>query len=96
MRPFQNTLPYNNSLYIIGQSDSFNDTTYQAELLQDQNVTVYSVGVGQYAAITELLAMASDQRYVFTVDDYDTIDSVAGPLADITCHGRTSFHDCDS
>jgi len=51
-------------------------------------VTVYTVGVGQYANEAELKAVATVGSYYFRVDNYQRIDEVAGPLADATCAGK--------
>ncbi|XP_045184201.2 sushi, von Willebrand factor type A, EGF and pentraxin domain-containing protein 1-like [Mercenaria mercenaria] len=67
-----------------GHSDNFNATAEQARLLKETGVTVYSVGVG-LTDEKELQLIASNTTYVFTVDNYDTINEIAGPLAGVTC-----------
>ncbi|XP_052771609.1 sushi, von Willebrand factor type A, EGF and pentraxin domain-containing protein 1-like [Mya arenaria] len=74
-----------------GQSDDVNRTIAQADLLKNSGVTIYTVGVGDFANILELGPVASpragtfNETYYFTVDNYANIDQVSGPLADATC-----------
>jgi hypothetical protein len=70
--------------YFAGHSDNFNETVDQAQLLKDSGVTIYSVGVG-LTDEKELQLIASNATYVFTVDNYDRIDEITGPLAGVTC-----------
>ncbi|XP_052771155.1 sushi, von Willebrand factor type A, EGF and pentraxin domain-containing protein 1-like [Mya arenaria] len=74
-----------------GQSDDVNRTIAQAEMLKNTSVTIYTVGVGDYANELELGPVASpragsfNETYYFPVDNYANIDQVSGPLADATC-----------
>ena len=86
------SLEQNSHLYIhTGHSDNFNETVEQAQLLKDSGVTIYSVGVG-LTDEKELKLIASNETYVFTVDNYDRIDEIAGPLAGVTCACMLYFY----
>ncbi|XP_053386777.1 complement receptor type 1-like [Mercenaria mercenaria] len=77
-----------------GHSDNINETAEQAQLLKDSGVTIYSVGVG-LTDVKELELIASNTTFVFTVDNYDRINEITGPLAGITCASTLGPSDDD-
>jgi len=74
--------------YQQGQSDNINQHPDQAELLRNSGVTVYTVGVGDYAKEEELKAVATQNSYFYYFDNYSHIDEVVGPQADAICSGK--------
>ncbi|XP_052773190.1 sushi, von Willebrand factor type A, EGF and pentraxin domain-containing protein 1-like [Mya arenaria] len=76
-----------------GQSNNINKTVTEARRLRDKGVTIYTVGVGDYANMDELGAAASNPSYYFSVDKYENIVNVTGPLAEVTCSGYAAVVD---
>ena len=72
---------------ITGASDDAINTTNEATLLKNNNVTIYSVGIG-VADDKELNAIASSESYVFHEENYSNISQVSGPLAQAICLGK--------
>ncbi|KAL4216425.1 cr1 protein [Mactra antiquata] len=71
-----------------GNSDDVNATRAEAELLRNEGVTIYAVGVGG-AVSQEINNIATNSNYVFHVDNYADISQIEGPLAGVTCETQS-------
>lgn len=75
-----------------GQSNSAAATASEAALLRKAGVTVFSIGVGSGAKLSELNAMATDPdaTHVFQVTNFASLDNIKGTLSKKTCEGKLS------
>ena len=64
-------------------------TASEAAKLRAMGVTVFSIGVGSGAKMSELNAMATDpdNSHVFTVTNFNSLNTIKGTLAQKTCQG---------
>ena len=64
-------------------------TSQEATKLRNNGITIFSIGVGSGAKLTELNAMATDpdKTHVFTVTNFSSLDKIKGTLAQQTCNG---------
>ncbi|XP_060572980.1 collagen alpha-6(VI) chain-like [Ruditapes philippinarum] len=73
-----------------GMSTKRQDTRLAAKTLRDHNVHVVAIGIGKEVSHKELIDIASpgDQHspsYVFSVGDFNALDTLLKQLVDITC-----------
>ena len=68
-------------------------TSSEAAKLRAAGVTVFSIGVGSGAKMSELNAMATnpDSSHVFTVTNFNSLSTIKGTLAQKTCEGESCF-----
>ena len=80
-------------IYSTGQSNSMSATASEAAKLRAMGVTVFSIGVGSGAKMSELNAMATDpdNSHVFTVTNFNSLNTIKGTLAKQTCQGLYAF-----
>ncbi|KAH3769203.1 hypothetical protein DPMN_170452 [Dreissena polymorpha] len=73
-----------------GNSTNQADTISEAEKLQNTNVIVFAIGVGNKIHQTELEAIASKpyNTFMFRVDDYSNLTTIIRTLATKICKGR--------
>ena len=73
----------------IGQSSSASATSSEAAKLRAAGVTIFSIGVGSGAKLSELNAMATDpdKTHVFTVTNFASLNTIKAGLAQKTCEG---------
>lgn len=66
-------------------------TSSEAAKLRAAGVTIFSIGVGSGAKTAELNAMATDPdgTHVFTVTNFNSLNTIKGTLAQKTCEGMT-------
>ncbi|KAK3778041.1 hypothetical protein RRG08_021522 [Elysia crispata] len=76
-----------------GKSDNANFSAAAAKKLKDENVTVFSIGVGNQTDQTELNAIASDpdRTHVFSVDDFNSLSTIKGSLLKRVCKAEPAF-----
>lgn len=60
-------------------------TRVQAELAKKDEITIFSIGIGNETDQTELMAIASSARYLFEVGDYDTLITLDNVVAHRAC-----------
>ncbi|KAK7494669.1 hypothetical protein BaRGS_00014067, partial [Batillaria attramentaria] len=70
-----------------GQSTNPNDTIRAAQEARDAGITLFAVGVGDLAEMSELEEIATDPdaEYVFTVTDYSKLDNIAATFQEAVC-----------
>ncbi|CAH1791714.1 unnamed protein product [Owenia fusiformis] len=70
-----------------GISSDRKKTVLEAKQLHQKGVTVFAIGVGANINKKELEAIASDpdEQYVYTVDNYDALDTIKNMLAMKAC-----------
>ena len=68
-----------------GKSDKPLDTLEQAYLLKKAGITTFAVGIGESVDKEELMGIASDEKYVFTVDTFDALVTLQSILAYEAC-----------
>ena len=71
-----------------GASNSKPDTIQSAKLLHQNNVTVFAVGIGN-AKQDELLAIASDDKLVYTYTDFSMLSKIKDKFSKETCEGNS-------
>ena len=71
-RPQSQAIPRVAVVITDGQSDSYSATVTAAQNAHDDEITIFSVGVGSNVNTNELDAIASDPSYVFTLTGFDT------------------------
>lgn len=67
-----------------GESDSESATVAAAKALQNENISVFAVGVGN-AKASELKAMASKPEYVYNTEDFDKLGLLLDTFKKETC-----------
>lgn len=70
-----------------GQSNNKSATLAQAAELHKTNINVFAVGVGSTVDQAELNAIASKSSNVFTVTNFDALDSIQAQLRKTACEG---------
>ncbi|XP_060600216.1 uncharacterized protein LOC132753729 isoform X4 [Ruditapes philippinarum] len=75
-----------------GQSNSAAATSSEAALLRKAGITVFSIGVGSGAKLSELNAMATDPdaTHVFQVTNFASLDNIKGSLSKKTCEVKAT------
>ncbi|KAK3092700.1 hypothetical protein FSP39_006142 [Pinctada imbricata] len=77
-----------------GKSQRASETVIEAKKLRRENITIFSIGIGNKIKIAELKSMASDpdSSHVFTVDSFDGLKTIKDSLAKKACevHGGWS------
>ena len=73
-------------VFTDGASSSEADTASSAKLLHQNNITVFAVGIGN-AKQSELDAIASDKKYVYTYTDFSMLDQIKDSFAREACEG---------
>lgn len=70
-----------------GPSDSPSATAHQAQLVHQNDIRVFAIGVGKDAYLKELETIATQpsEEHVFTVDGYDALRSITSLLVSKTC-----------
>ena len=69
-----------------GASSDPAQTASKAKVLHNNGFTVFAVGIGN-AKSTELTAIASDPKYVYTYQDYSKLSQIQATFAKSTCEG---------
>lgn len=62
-------------------------TRVQANLAKSEGITMFSIGIGNLTDKDELLAIASDKRYLFEVGDFETLLTIDSVVAHLACGG---------
>ena len=77
-----------------GPSITKDITKLQAQTAKDNNVIIYTVGVGAGTDIDELKSVSSDpdSRYYMHADTYGTLSSLSDLLATKICNGMGTGH----
>ncbi|XP_062602399.1 collagen alpha-1(XXI) chain-like [Saccostrea cucullata] len=75
-----------------GKSNDKSNTLSEAQLLRNNGVIIFSVGVGGGVDTSELQGMATKTSYVFDVSTFSTLNSIRDKLARTTCEVITT---CD-
>ncbi|XP_062584734.1 sushi, von Willebrand factor type A, EGF and pentraxin domain-containing protein 1-like isoform X2 [Saccostrea cucullata] len=75
-----------------GQSNDKFATLSEAELLRNESVFIFSVGVGSGTDKSELEGMASNKSYVFDVSTFDALDSMREKLSETACEVMSCGH----
>ena len=94
MSVYKNKSNTDNVLHVcflnIGQSSSASATSSEAAKLRAAGVTIFSIGVGSGAKLSELNAMATDpdKTHVFTVTNFASLNTIKAGLAQKTCEGK--------
>lgn len=72
-----------------GKSNSAGATANEANLLRNDGVTVFSIGVGAGPKTSELNAMATDpdNQHVFVVNNFDALTQIKSELQKKACEG---------
>lgn len=72
-----------------GKSQYASSTVKEAKKLREQNVIIFSIGIGNKVKIAELKSMASDpdSSHVFTVNTFDGLKTIKDSLAKKACEG---------
>ena len=71
-----------------GRSNNKQSTLQQAAELHKSNLNVFAVGVGSNLDHSELEAIASKPRNVFTVTNFDALDTLQATLKKTACEGK--------
>lgn len=71
-----------------GESENPQLTGLEADRVHDDGVEVFAIGVGRTVKRSELERIASQDGFVFTVDDYNDLNSLLSILAVKACPGR--------
>lgn len=73
-----------------GQSEDTESTATQAKLAHEAGIYLFAIGIGRNTDAIEMKTIASDpdHRFVFSVDNYDALNSVRDILAVSTCDGK--------
>ena len=74
------------------RSDSREETAAKAEEARRAGISLFAIGVGQGVDETELAAIGSEpkEEYVFTVNNYDALNTIKELLSMKACEGETS------
>ena len=75
-----------------GKSNDPEETAAKAEEARKAGITLFSIGVGQGVDETELAAIANKPReeYLFTVNDYNALNTIKELLSIKACQGEAS------
>ncbi len=78
-----------------GRSTEPELTAKEASRARAAGTTIFAIGIGQQADMTELQTLASQpaSQFVFTVNGYDALQSIKDLLAIKTCQGNSSFYE---
>jgi collagen type VI alpha len=71
-----------------GNAQYASSTKSQADKVKAMGVNVFSLGIGQKIADSQLRALATDDSKVFRVTNFDQLVNFIGSLAEKTCKGR--------
>lgn len=70
-------------------------TRKQAELAKREDITIFSIGVGNETDINELLAIASEGDFLFQVEDYEKLLGLVNVVSQRACAGMfTTVFSC--
>ncbi|XP_062579053.1 matrilin-3-like, partial [Saccostrea cucullata] len=75
-----------------GKSNDKSSTLSEAQLLRNNGVIIFSVGVGDGIDTSELQGMATKTSYVFDVSTFDTLNSIRDNLAKPKCKVTSCGH----
>ena len=83
-------IPHIMVLVTDGPSITRDITKLQAQTAKDNNIAIYTVGVGHGIDMDELKSVSSDpdSRYLLTADNYDSLGSLSELLATKMCNGK--------
>ena len=70
-----------------GESNEPTLTVQESNKLHQQNIKVFAIGIGSGADRTELGHIASDAKYVFTVQNFDALSTLQTELRKTACAG---------
>jgi len=73
-----------------GESDKPDETAIEADAVPAEGIVVFAIGVGLAVKRAELERIASQPEYVFTVDNYDQLNSLLSILAVKACPGTSA------
>ncbi|KAK0047864.1 FMRFamide receptor [Biomphalaria pfeifferi] len=73
-----------------GNSQNHAQTAQAAERLKNSGVKVIAVGVGNRISRAELLAIASDEKDIFNVNDYSVLNEIKNALVTSACEVATT------
>lgn len=79
-----------NKIRIIctGRTSEPDRTIEAASRLKQDDVIIYTAGIGNWYSHYELSNVASQPSYVFNTTNYDTLENLQGPLGSATCEGK--------
>ncbi|XP_039662111.1 LOW QUALITY PROTEIN: collagen alpha-4(VI) chain-like [Perca fluviatilis] len=72
------------NLVVITDGDSHDDVEDVADILRDQNINVFAIGVGDVHDM-QLLQIAGTPERLFTVRNYDVLHSIKQRVVDVMC-----------
>ncbi|KAF1388523.1 hypothetical protein PFLUV_G00091150 [Perca fluviatilis] len=72
------------NLVVITDGDSDDDVEDAADILRDQNINVFAIGVGDVHDL-QLLQIAGTPERMFTVRNYDVLHSIKQSVVDVMC-----------
>jgi collagen type VI alpha len=84
----------NNILIVTtdGKSTNPQSTKTEANLIHKENMNIFAVGVGQNVDRNELETIATDPQNVFTVNNFNALDSIQSQLQQSSCEGYCFFN----
>ncbi|XP_061164208.1 von Willebrand factor A domain-containing protein 2-like isoform X4 [Saccostrea echinata] len=88
----RNNVPKLAVIITDGQSDGKSSTLSEAQLLRNNGVIIFSVGVGDGVDMSELQGMATKTSYVFDVSTFSALNSIRDKLAKTTCEVISCGH----
>ncbi|XP_062570641.1 collagen alpha-1(XX) chain-like [Saccostrea cucullata] len=68
-----------------GMSNNANATTLQAKKLHEMNIRTFVIGIGSGINLAELRLIASDPQKVFTVSNFDALNTLELEIMKTTC-----------
>lgn len=88
----RNNVPHIGILITDGPSTNKELTKVQGQVAKDNNVVMYTVGVGSGVDRDELSFVSSSpvQRYMLNAEHYGALNSLSGPLSTKLCNGKIS------
>lgn len=86
----RSNVPHIGVLVTDGPSTAKELTKVQGQVAKDNNIVMYTVGVGSGVDMDELSFVSSSphQRYLLTAEHYGALNSLSGPLSTKLCNGK--------
>ena len=60
----------------------------EVDLIHQENINIFAIGVGNGIDRKELELIASDPKNVFTVSNFDALDNIQASLQKTACEGK--------
>ena len=73
-----------------GRSRNFRKTIQEAKAAQNDNITMFAIGIGSRVNMTELKSIASQpsEIHMYSIKDFRGLESIVSSLATKTCKGE--------